>query len=113
MTLQNAETARQTAGTGINSLMIPAPIMGTEQAIVTRTVKMMLNRRVIAASNLDILCFFKWLSVLMPGKPAQGADFTRNRVKDWRFHTVTLMQPVSGRRFIYNFEMCEAYIHME
>ena len=61
--LQNVETARQTAGTGNSSLIIPATMIGTEQAIVTRIVKMMLNSNVIAASNLDMMSFFKWLAV--------------------------------------------------
>jgi hypothetical protein len=38
-------------------------MIGTEQAIVTRIVKMMLNSNVIAASNLDMMSFFKWLAV--------------------------------------------------
>jgi hypothetical protein len=38
-------------------------MIGTEQATVTRIVKMMLNSNVIAASNLDMMSFFKWLSV--------------------------------------------------
>jgi hypothetical protein len=39
--------------------MIPAIMIGTEQAIVTRIVKMMLNSNVIAASNLDMMSFFR------------------------------------------------------
>lgn len=57
MKLQNADTARYTEGTGSSSLMIPAMMIGTEQAIVTRIVKMMLNSKVIAASNLDMMSF--------------------------------------------------------
>ncbi|WP_410053520.1 hypothetical protein [Enterobacter sp. 155105] len=63
MKLQNADTARHTAGTGSSSLIIPAIMIGTEQATVTRIVKMMLNSNVIAASNLDMMSFFKWLAV--------------------------------------------------
>ncbi|MDU6060902.1 MAG: hypothetical protein E6661_21765 [Enterobacter sp.] len=63
MKLQNADTARHTTGTGSSSLMIPARMIGTEQAIVTRIVKMMLSSNVIAASNLDIMSFFRWLAV--------------------------------------------------
>ncbi|WP_432763198.1 hypothetical protein [Enterobacter asburiae] len=63
MKLQNADTARHTAGTGSSSLIIPAIMIGTEQAIVTRIVKMMLNSNVIAASNLDMMSFFKWLAL--------------------------------------------------
>ncbi|EPN6135057.1 MULTISPECIES: hypothetical protein [Enterobacter] len=63
MKLQNADTARHTTGTGSSSLIIPAIMIGTEQAIVTRIVKMMLNSNVIAASNLDMMSFFKWLAV--------------------------------------------------
>ncbi|WP_233101077.1 hypothetical protein [Enterobacter asburiae] len=63
MKLQNADTARHTAGTGSSSLTIPARMIGTEQATVTRIVKMMLNSNVIAASNLDMMSFFKWLAV--------------------------------------------------
>ncbi|EOF4946076.1 MULTISPECIES: hypothetical protein [Enterobacter cloacae complex] len=63
MKLQNADTARHTEGTGSSSLMIPAMMIGTEQAIVTRIVKMMLNSKVIAASNLDMMSFFRWLAV--------------------------------------------------
>lgn len=59
MKLQNADTARHTTGTGSSSLMIPAIMIGTEQAIVTRIVKMMLNSKVIAASNLDMMSLFK------------------------------------------------------
>ncbi|WP_419762550.1 hypothetical protein [Enterobacter asburiae] len=63
MKLQNADTARHTTGTGSSSLIIPAIMIGTEQATVTRIVKMMLNSNVIAASNLDMMSFFKWLAV--------------------------------------------------
>ncbi|WP_431355997.1 hypothetical protein [Enterobacter asburiae] len=63
MKLQNADTARHTTGTGSSSLTIPAIMIGTEQATVTRIVKMMLNSNVIAASNLDMMSFFKWLAV--------------------------------------------------
>ncbi|ENZ9095592.1 hypothetical protein PE051_23425 [Enterobacter asburiae] len=63
MKLQNADTARHTMGTGSSSLTIPAIMIGTEQATVTRIVKMMLNSNVIAASNLDMMSFFKWLAV--------------------------------------------------
>ncbi|EPC4333649.1 hypothetical protein ACRZTK_004242 [Enterobacter asburiae] len=63
MKLQNADTARHTTGTGSSSLIIPAIMIGTEQAIVTRIVKIMLNSNVIAASNLDMISFFKWLAV--------------------------------------------------
>ncbi|WP_423244706.1 hypothetical protein [Enterobacter asburiae] len=63
MKLQNADTARHTTGTGSSSLIIPAIMIGTEQAIVTRIVKMMLNSNVIAASNLDMMSFFKWLAL--------------------------------------------------
>ncbi|MDU1107282.1 hypothetical protein [Enterobacter asburiae] len=63
MKLQNADTARHTTGTGSSSLIIPAIMIGTEQATVTRIVKMMLNGNVIAASNLDMMSFFKWLAV--------------------------------------------------
>ncbi|ENX4419572.1 MULTISPECIES: hypothetical protein [Enterobacter] len=63
MKLQNADTARHTTGTGNSSLTIPAIMIGTEQATVTRIVKMMLNSNVIAASNLDMMSFFKWLAV--------------------------------------------------
>lgn len=59
MKLQNADTARQTVGKGNSNLIIPAMMIGTEQAIVTRIVKMMLNSNVIAASNLDMMSFFK------------------------------------------------------
>ncbi|WP_447856752.1 hypothetical protein [Enterobacter sp. WI-ESBL-E8] len=68
MKLQNADTARHTAGTGSSSLTSPAIMIGTEQAKVTRIVKMMLNSNVIAASNLDMMSFFKWLAV--SGQPA-------------------------------------------
>ncbi|MEL4871625.1 hypothetical protein AAEU41_22725 [Pantoea agglomerans] len=64
MKLQNVDTARHTTGTGSSSLIIPATMIGTEQAIVTRIVKMMLNNNVIAASNLDMISFFKWLAVI-------------------------------------------------
>ncbi|EOY5725641.1 hypothetical protein SJ090_22785 [Enterobacter cloacae] len=64
MKLQNADTARQTVGKGNSNLIIPAMMIGTEQAIVTRIVKMMLNSNVIAASNLDMMSFFKWLAVI-------------------------------------------------
>ncbi|HFK5722474.1 TPA: hypothetical protein ACG0MF_004086 [Enterobacter asburiae] len=63
MKLQNADTARHTMGTGSSSLTIPAIMIGTEQATVTRIVKMMLNSNVIAASNLDMISVFKWLAV--------------------------------------------------
>ncbi|MGU9935500.1 hypothetical protein ACRXFR_18530 [Enterobacter asburiae] len=63
MKLQNADTTRHTTGTGSSSLTIPAIMIGTEQATVTRIVKMMLNSNVIAASNLDMMSFFKWLAV--------------------------------------------------
>ncbi|HGP4142499.1 hypothetical protein ACYCII_14620 [Enterobacter roggenkampii] len=59
MKLQNADTARHTTDTGSSSLMIPARMIGTEQAIVTRIVKMMLSSNVIAASNLDMMSFFR------------------------------------------------------
>ncbi|WP_414146754.1 hypothetical protein [Enterobacter sp. 61D5] len=64
MKLQNADTARHTTGTGNSSLTIPAIMIGTEQATVNRIVKMMLNSNVIAASNLDMMSFFKWLAVI-------------------------------------------------
>ncbi|EOG8019141.1 hypothetical protein ACEV60_19505 [Enterobacter ludwigii] len=63
MKLQNADTARHTTGTGSSNLMIPATMIGTEQATVTRIVKMMLKGNVIAASNLDMMSFFRWLAV--------------------------------------------------
>jgi hypothetical protein len=37
----------------------PGEMIGTEQAMVTRIVKMMLNSNVIAASNLDMMSFFR------------------------------------------------------
>lgn len=57
--LQKADTARHTGGTGSRSLIIPATMIGTEQAIVTRIVKMTLNNNVIAASILDMMNFFR------------------------------------------------------
>ncbi|EOI2496557.1 hypothetical protein V1581_02595 [Enterobacter bugandensis] len=66
MKLQNAETDRHTAGTGSSSLTIPAIMIGTEHAIVTRIVKMMLSGNVIAASNLDMMSFFRWLALMDP-----------------------------------------------
>ncbi|KFA85189.1 hypothetical protein N037_19540 [Enterobacter sp. EGD-HP1] len=59
MKLQNADTARHTTGTGSRSFMIPATMIGTEQATVTRIVKMMLKSNVIAASNLGMMSFFR------------------------------------------------------
>jgi hypothetical protein len=67
MKLQNADTARHTEGTGNSSLIIPATMIGTEQAMVTRIVKMMLNSNVIAASNLDMMSFFRKLAVKSAG----------------------------------------------
>lgn len=57
--LQKADTARHTGGTGSRSLIIPATMIGTEQAMVTRIVKMTLNHNVIAASILDIMNLFR------------------------------------------------------
>jgi hypothetical protein len=66
MKLQNAETARQTAGTGKSSLMIPATMIGTEQAMVTRMVNTTLISSIVAASSLDIMSIFKKLGVCGP-----------------------------------------------
>jgi len=57
----NTEIERQMMGIGKSSLMIPAIIMGTEQATVTKMVRATLSIKVIAASNLDIGKFFRWL----------------------------------------------------
>jgi hypothetical protein len=62
MKLQNVETVRQTTGTGSNNLITPARIMGTEQKRVTRIVKVTLSSKVIAAGNLDMMGFFRWLT---------------------------------------------------
>ncbi|BCG11435.1 hypothetical protein BADSM9389_41560 [Buttiauxella agrestis] len=48
---------------------MPAIIMGTEHAIVTTMVRTTLRINVIAANNLDINKFFRWLeSVRFRGK---------------------------------------------
>ncbi|GDX07858.1 hypothetical protein BSPA111_40790 [Buttiauxella sp. A111] len=57
----NAEIERQMMGIGRSSLMMPAIIMGTEQATVTTIVRATLRIKVIAANNLDINKFFRWL----------------------------------------------------
>lgn len=57
--ITKADTARHTGGTGSRSLIIPATMIGTEQAMVTRIVKMTLNHNVIAASILDIMNLFR------------------------------------------------------
>lgn len=60
--LQKADTPRQITGKGRRNLMIPAAIMGSEQATVKRIVKTILISNVIAASNLDIINSFKELT---------------------------------------------------
>ncbi|MNC78043.1 hypothetical protein D3C75_1301600 [compost metagenome] len=63
------EIERQMIGTGNSSLIMPAIIMGIEQATVTRMVRATLRINVIAANNLDINEFFGWLeSVRSQGK---------------------------------------------
>ena len=81
--LQNADTARQTRGTGSKSLIIPARMIGTEQAIVTRIVKIMLSTNVIAASNLDMMSFFKWLDKeVQPVIRCRALILSENRQKN-------------------------------
>ncbi len=66
-------------GTGNSSLMMPAIIMGTEQAIVTRMVRATLRINVIAANNLVISKFFSWLeSVSCWGKDNKGEILLEN-----------------------------------
>jgi hypothetical protein len=48
-------------GMGKSSLMMPAIIIGTEHATVTRMVRTALRHSVIAAINLDINKFFRRL----------------------------------------------------
>ncbi|MEW7312954.1 hypothetical protein AB1E22_09575 [Buttiauxella gaviniae] len=57
----NPEIDRQMAGTGKSSLIIPAIIMGTEHATVTKMVRATLRIKVIAVNNLDINKFFRRL----------------------------------------------------
>jgi len=58
MKLQNVEITRQAAGNGINSFIIPARMIGTEQKTVTKIVSAILKNSVIAAINLDIMIIF-------------------------------------------------------
>ncbi|UXY13490.1 hypothetical protein N7922_24375 [Kosakonia sp. ML.JS2a] len=79
MKLQKVEIARQSAGTGSNSLSMPAIIIGTEQATVTNMVSRTLNVRVNTASNLDIVKLFRKLAAEgAPEKSAMG-DFIRKQ----------------------------------
>ncbi|AGN86453.1 hypothetical protein H650_15320 [Enterobacter sp. R4-368] len=78
--MQKAEIARHTAGTGINSLSIPAIIMGTEQKMVTNMVSRTLKNRVATARNLDIVILFRKLAAKSTLKQAQGADLNRKRL---------------------------------
>ena len=62
-------------GTGSSSLMMPATIIGTEQATVTTIVRATLRINVIAANNLDINKFFRWLRSVGYWEQNNGAKF--------------------------------------
>ena len=75
MNSANTEIERQMMGTGKSSLMMPAIIIGTEQATVTTIVRATLRIKVIAANNLDINKFFSWLESVWCWKKNNRAEF--------------------------------------
>jgi iron complex transport system ATP-binding protein len=64
--MSQTQTHHLAPGTGKSSLMIPATMIGTEQAMVTRMVNTTLISSIVAASSLDIMSIFKKLGVCGP-----------------------------------------------